>query len=149
MTTETAEIEQGVIEGLATLTKDELGAAADQFGVEVKRSMSKADLVQRLAEDGVTLSLITGFKTVDDDDAEEDAEEEIAPEAPVVDEDDDDENLVLVRMIRANNTYQIRGYTFKLSHPFALVKEEDADYLIEHDGGFRMASPKEAREFYN
>jgi hypothetical protein len=51
-------------------------------------------------------------------------------------------------MIRANNTYQIRGYTFKQSHPFALVKEKDADYLIEVDGGFRMASPKEAREFY-
>jgi hypothetical protein len=30
-----------------------------------------------------------------------------------------------------------------------LVAEKDADYLIEHDGGFRMASPKEAKEFYS
>lgn len=138
------EIEQGVVDGLTSLNKEELLAAAEQFGVEFKRAMSKADLVQRLAEDGVTLELIRGLAP-----AEEDEPEEIVVEAaPVVEEDDDDE-LVLVRMIRANATYQIRGYTFKSDHPFALVKEKDADFMIEHDGGFRMASPKEAREFYS
>lgn len=144
--TEALVIDTSVTEALATLTKDELGAAADQFGVEVKRSMSKADLVQRLAEDGVTLDLIRGFDAVEDE--EEPVEDFIDEPAPVVEEDDDAE-LVLVRMIRANNTYQIRGYTFKADHPFALVKEKDADYLIERDGGFRMASPKEAREYYS
>lgn len=144
--TEALVIDTSVTEALATLTKDELGAAADQFGVEVKRSMSKADLVQRLAEDGVTLELIRGFDAVEDE--EEPVEDFIDEPAPVVEEDDDAE-LVLVRMIRANNTYQIRGYTFKADHPFALVKEKDADYLIERDGGFRMASPKEAREYYS
>lgn len=145
--TETIEIEQSVIDGLTTLTKDELLAASEQFGVELKRSMSKSDLVQRLAEDGVTLSLIRGFNDNQDDD--EESEDDFEDAAPAVAEEVDDEDLVLVRMIRANNTYQIRGYTFKREHPFALVTETDADYLIEHDGGFRMASPKEAKEFYN
>lgn len=142
------EIEQGVVDGLNTLTKEELLAASDQFGVDdVKRSMNKAELVQRLAGDGVTLSLVQGLTGAQDDEEEPEDDEPVEENSPAAEE-DEEENLVLVRMIRANNTYQIRGYTFKLDHPFALVKEGDADYLIENDGGFRMASPKEAREFY-
>lgn len=144
--TEPLDIEQSVIDELNSLNKPELLAAAEQFGVEVKKAALKPEIVKALADDGVTYELIRANEDpADDDSVEEPVLEEEEPAA----EEDDDADLVLVKMIRANNTYQIRGYTFNISHPFALVKEKDADYLIEVDGGFRLASPKEAREFYS
>jgi hypothetical protein len=56
--------------------------------------------------------------------------------------------MVLVKMTRRNWSYQTRGYYFTRDHPFQLVAEDDADYLVEEDGGFQIASPKEAREYY-
>lgn len=134
---------------LEEYTKEELLAFGEQFGVDVKKTMNKAAIVEAFNEDGVTPEII---------DAERARQEEAAPveefdDEPVVEaaeeDEDEDDDLILVRMIRANNTYEIRGYTFRATHPFALVKEKDADYLIERDGGFRMASPKEAKEFYS
>jgi hypothetical protein len=55
---------------------------------------------------------------------------------------------VLIKMTRPNFSYEIRGYKFTKQHPYVLVEEDDADYLIETDGGFRLASPKELRDFY-
>jgi hypothetical protein len=105
--------------------------------------MTKDALIAELLADGVTLELINDQPAPEEDPEPpvEDAEEN----APVEDEAD----LVLVRMVRANNTYQIRGYTFTMEHPYALVSEKDADYLIEVDRGFRMASPAEARSYYS
>lgn len=134
---------------LAEMTKNELLAVAEQFGTDAKPSMKKDDILALLAEDGVDEALVASVNDAADD---EDADEDFAPvveaveAAPVA---ENDEDLVLVRMIRANNTYEIRGHKFTSAHPYALVDAKDADYLIEVDGGFRMASPKEAREFYS
>lgn len=130
---------------LNVYTKAELLAAAEQFGVDVKPSASKGDIIAALDLDGVNKELIEGFNTVDDDAPVEDAP--VPAEAEV--EAEEEEDMVLVRMTRTNGTYQIRGYTFKRDHPFGLVKESDADFLIEEHEGFRMASPKEAREYYS
>jgi hypothetical protein len=54
----------------------------------------------------------------------------------------------LVKMVRENPTFQIRGYKFSQSHPYALVTQEDAEYLVENIEGFYYATPKEAAEFY-
>lgn len=136
------------VNALNDLTKAELLAAAEQFGVDVKPSLSKTDLIAALELDGVTLELIRGFAPAEDEDADVEAPvelEEVADEeAP-----DEEEDVHLIKMTRLNGTYEIRGYVFKRDHPFALVKESDADYLIEVDGGFRVASPKEAREYYS
>jgi hypothetical protein len=134
---------------LAEMTKNELLAVAEQFGTEAKPSMKKDDILALLAEDGIDEALIASVNDAADDDQDEEVAPvvEVEPVAPV--EDEEDEDFVLVRMIRANNTYEIRGHSFTALHPYALVKAQDADYLIEVDGGFRMASPKEAREFYS
>jgi len=131
------------------MTKNELLAVAEQFGTDAKPSMKKDDILALLTEDGVDDALIaSALGDADDDEAEDFAPVvEVEQAAPV--EDEEDEDLVLVRMIRANNTYEIRGHKFTAQHPYALVNVKDADYLIEVDGGFRMASPKEAREFYS
>lgn len=145
--TEAVGFDQALIDDFDdNFTKPELQAACDQFGVETKKTFNKAQLIEALLGDGVEPSLVRGF-TADNKDEEEEFELDV-PAAPV-EEEDDDEELVLVRMIRANNTYEIRGYTFKQAHPFVLVKPSDADYLVEKDGGFRVASPKEAKEYYS
>jgi hypothetical protein len=54
----------------------------------------------------------------------------------------------LIRMDRENPTFQIRGYKFTQQSPFALVTEEDAEYLVDLNEGFYYATPKEAAEFY-
>lgn len=134
-----------------SLKKDELLQAADDFGVDVKPTTTKADIITALLDDGVTYEVWQKFQPSDED---EDAEPE-APAEPEVDVQtakdagSDDEEMVLVRMIRKNGTYEIYGYRFTSAHPYALVKESHADYLVEVDGGFRIASPKEAREFYS
>lgn len=136
---------------LAELTKNELLAIAEQFGTDAKSSMKKDDILALLAEDGIDDALVASVNdaAADDEDDAPVAVVEVEAEVSADEDDDDDNELVLVRMIRANNTYEIRGHHFTAAHPYALVKAEDADYLIEVDGGFRMASPKEAREFYS
>lgn len=132
---------------LNDFTKDELVALAPEYAVELKSGMSKAAIVKAFEDDGVTAELINSMRAPAEEVEEAPLDlDEVPAEEP---EEDEDEELVLIRMTRTNGTYQIRGYTFKRDHPFALVKEKDADYLVEIDGGFRMASPKEAREYYS
>lgn len=56
--------------------------------------------------------------------------------------------VVLIKMERENPHYEVRGYAFTQKNPFALVKERDADFVLSHNDGFKVASPREAKEFY-
>lgn len=137
-----------IIEALEeAYTKDELVGFADEFGVELKNSWNKRNVATAYASDGITAELIKGLTP---DPVEEEDDEPAAPVveevAPVAEPADD---LVLVKMVRPNHSYEVRGYKFTRTHPFGLVTEDDADFLIEHDGGFTMASPKEARAYYS
>ena len=140
------------------LTQKELVAVAEMFGTDVKSTESKASIIGKLGVDGVTYeSYLDLVKAVRDeaDDIEEltvydDTPlvvDEVAPVVPAVVVVPEPE-CQLIKMERKNETYQINGYTFKQSHPYALVKEEDADYLVENIKGFRPANGREIREFY-
>lgn len=144
-----AELEAIVAALSEEYTRDELEAYADEFGVELKSSYNKHAVALAFAQDGVTVELIKGLAQPTEDE-EEPVVEAVAPvvEAPVVEE-DNDEDLVLIKMVRKNFSYEVRGYKFTREHPFALVNEDDADYLIETEGGFAMATPKEARAYYS
>lgn len=56
---------------------------------------------------------------------------------------------VLMKMVRENFYYEVKGYSFSKQHPFVLVDSATADYLVENEDGFRPASPKEAQDFYS
>lgn len=58
------------------------------------------------------------------------------------------EDEYLIKMVRDNPLYQVRGYTFTADHPYALVKADDAMYILEKEDGFRQAYPQELQEFY-
>ncbi|AXG66149.1 hypothetical protein SEA_ANNADREAMY_28 [Streptomyces phage Annadreamy] len=128
-----------------TLKKEDLLKIADDYGVDVKPSDTKAVIVAALAEDGVNWEDVAKTdKTVAEIDSDLKQEEEAkAAEAKA------QLPKQLLRMLRGNGTYEIRGYVFKREHPFALVAEDDAEFIVENDPeGFRYATPKEAQSFY-
>lgn len=132
------------------LTVNELKAVAEAFAVDLGDKKKKADIIDEIEALGVTFETYKAQLAPDDDEDETlelaaldetplDAEPEPAPV-------EDEEELVLLKMTRKNYTYEVRGYRFSQDNPYALVSEEDADYLL--DKGFRIAGPKELREFY-
>lgn len=132
------------VEGLG---KPELLEAADQFGTEYKHTESKSVIARRMVSEGVTWEMYQDLRVPDEDAPVELAELDDAPldDGPAIDPPEDAD--VLLKMTRKNFTYEVRGYRFSSQHPFVLVKEDDADYLIEA-GGFRPASPREMAAWY-
>ena len=139
------------------LTQKELVAVAEMFGTTVKSGANKATIMKELELDGIDYQMYENQMKLAIAEAGEDLEplDEVpldetelvlveVPVEPVVEE----PVYRVIKMTRKNETYQINGYTFKQDHPYALVKEEDADYLVENIKGFRPATGKEIREFY-
>jgi hypothetical protein len=58
------------------------------------------------------------------------------------------EEKVLIKMDRHNNSYEKFGVKFTQTHPFALVSVDVANALCDIKG-FRVATPREAQEYYN
>lgn len=132
-----------------TLKKAELLRAAEEFGVEVAEGAKKADIILALDTDGVTWEMYQEAFPEDEPEKEEPVNEEPKPVSIPTQEGKTASGQVLIKMVRANPTYQIRGYTFTRRHPFVLVDTESANYLIENAEGFRVASPREAEEYYS
>lgn len=133
------------------LNKTELRKVAEEFGVDLEEGAKKQEIISALERDGVTWELYKKAFPDKDETEVEPTEPEITqtrhePE-PVKATKASDQ--VLMKMVRGNPTFEIRGHRFTRKHPFALVSSEDANYIIEHLSGFRIASPREAEEFYS
>lgn len=122
------------------LKKEELLEVAEEFGTEVDEGATKAQIIAALSEDGVQFEDVAKFNK-----AAEAAAEEVKAEAVAAKE---AEEKHLLKMIRENGTFEVRGITFKKAHPFALVPASDAEWIVENIEGFRYATPREAQEFY-
>ncbi|AXH67248.1 hypothetical protein SEA_WOFFORD_52 [Streptomyces phage Wofford] len=123
---------------------DELRELADAYAVDVDPSDNKTVIINKLVESGVTFD----YHQRQVDQAEK--AEKITPK-PVFDEpaEDDGNQRILLRMTRANGTFEVRGAKFTQTNPYALVAERDADFIMEKYEGFRIASPREVKEFYS
>ena len=127
-----------------TLKLAELKKVAEDFGVDLENLKSKTEVIAALSEEGVTWAVYS--KTLKDlDDAKE--EIEVLPKFDVKKKQDKDE--VLVRMTRSNFRYDTMGYTFTDKHPFVAMSEDKAQEIFDKEEGFRLATPKEAQDFYN
>ena len=60
----------------------------------------------------------------------------------------DPKNTVLVKMERMNHSYQTNGYTFTQDHPYVAMTEKEAQGIFDSQPGFRLATPREAQEYY-
>ena len=128
-----------------TLKIAELKKIAEDFAVETDGLKNKADVIAALSEEGVTYAVYA--KTLEKiEEAAEEAEEILPRFDPKKSQSKDD---VLVIMTRANFRYDILGYTFTKEHPFTAMKEEDAQKIFDTEEGFRLATPREAQEFYS
>jgi DNA polymerase III delta prime subunit len=128
-----------------TLKIAELKKIAEDFAVETEGLKNKADVIAALSEEGVTYSVYA--KTLEKiEETAEEAEEILPRFDPKKSQSKDD---VLVIMTRANFRYDILGYTFTKEHPFMAMKEEDAQKIFDTEEGFRLATPREAQEFYS
>jgi hypothetical protein len=126
------------------LKLDELKQAADYYGVELpkKFGISKKEVAEELQLNGVSYE---DWAKVKKSYEEQSAEVEHAPAA---EPGEPEPEKVLLKMERLNPTFEERGYRFTQVHPFVLVDEETADFLMETYEGFRIASPRELREYY-
>ena len=122
----------------------ELKKIAEDFAVDTEGLKNKADIIATLAEEGVTFAVYA--KTIDLQ--EEEAEMNEDEVLPKPDKSQSKDNI-LVRMTRANFRYDIMGYTFTKDHPFVAMKEEDAQKIFDLEEGFRLATPREAQDYYN
>lgn len=119
----------------------ELKKVADSFGIELESAKTKQEIVALLEEEGVTYQMYDKFNNVEKVNVEVAKRKEKKPVRK--------EDLVLVRMDRNNNSYQTMGYNFTSGHPFIAMSEEDAQRIFDIEEGFRLATPREAQEFYS
>jgi hypothetical protein len=127
-----------------TLKLSEIKKIAEDFGVDIESLKSKTDIIAALSEEGVTWAVYS--KTLKDVD---DAKEEIEILPKFDPKKAQDKDSVLVRMERANFRYDTLGYTFTQDHPFVAMTEDEAQAIFDKEEGFRLATPKEAQDFYN
>ena len=122
----------------------ELKKIAEDFAVDTEGLKNKADIIAALSEEGVTFAIYAKTLNIQEEEAEM-SETEVLPKPDKTQSKDN----VLVKMERANYRYDILGFTFTKEHPFVAMKEDDAQKIFDVEEGFRLATPKEAQEFYN
>jgi len=122
----------------------ELKQIAEDFAVPAENLKSKKDLIAALAEEGVTWSV---YAKTQENLENPDFKEEIIPKfdpkqklAP---------DTVLVRMTRANQRYDILGFTFTKDHPFVPMGQDKAQDIFDREEGFRLSTAKEVQDFYS
>jgi hypothetical protein len=119
----------------------ELREVADSFAVEIPAKVTKQQLIMLLEEEGVTYS--TYQKFYESEKVELDAVREADPRAQY-----QDQNIVLVKMVRGNPSYEWRGFTFTTRNPYLPMPERAAQALFDEVQGFVLATPREVQEFY-
>jgi hypothetical protein len=127
------------------LKLDELRKVAETFAVEHETAKNKADLIALLAEEGVSYDMYAKFTEAEKVEADIDIDERTtkgAPETPGI-------GQVLVKMERMNPRYDVNEFTFTQDNPFIVMTEKKAQEIFDTQQGFRLATPKEAQEFYS
>ena len=124
-----------------SLNKPELSYLADATGALVKGT-NKQDFADALVAKNVSAEQA---KELLKERQQKIVESHPNHQEPVIQKDDD---VLLVRMRRANPSFEYRRYTFTQEHPYVLMSVDDANVLLRMETGFVIATPEEAKEFY-
>ena len=125
-----------------TMKVQELREVAESFAVELPVKIAKQKLILLLEEEGITYDTYKRFFD------SEKVEPELAPAPRPQPVDVNSPGVVLVRMDRDNMSYQFGNFVFTKDHPFVPMTENDAQLIFDTLEGFRLATPREAQEFY-
>jgi alanyl-tRNA synthetase len=123
----------------------DLKQVAETFGVDAKSIKSKQELIALLDEEGISYDMYAKLAKIEKVDIEIPENEKKRREKMKSIKPD---NSVLVKMERMNHSFQTQGYTFSQEHPFVAMPEDDAQRIFDTQEGFRLATPREAQEFY-
>lgn len=123
----------------------DLKQVAETFGVDAKSIKSKQELIALLDEEGISYDMYAKLAKIEKVDIEIPEQEKKRREKMKNMKPD---NSVLVKMERMNHSFQAQGYTFSQEHPFVAMPEDDAQRIFDTQEGFRLATPREAQEFY-
>jgi parvulin-like peptidyl-prolyl isomerase len=121
----------------------DLRKVADTFAVDLGTEKSKAVIIAQLEEEGITYAMYEKFLGAEKEEIEVPAVEKKKREKTLKTED-----TMLVKMERNNHSYQTMGYTFSADHPFVAMSITDAQKIFDTETGFRVATPREAQEYY-
>jgi len=124
-----------------TLKIKELREIAESFAVDLPPKTTKQQLILLLEEEGVTYDTYRRFFE------SEKVEDETIPRSQPV-KGIENEEIVLVKMDRENFSYEVMGFTFTKQHPFSPMRISQAQSIFDLHQGFRLATPREAQEFY-
>jgi hypothetical protein len=130
----------GVKMSFTSMKVSDLREVGEYFAVDLEGLKTKNEILSVLTEEGITYEMYSKFLGAEK--ATVDLEPKKAKKTIVGE-------TVLVRMERANPTYQVNGYVFTKEHPYVAMSVDDAEYLFSNEKGFRMATPREVQEYYN
>lgn len=122
----------------------ELKKVANSFAIDVDRLKSKPEIIAALEEEGISWQMYAKFDNAEKQDIEVPEIEKKKREQKIM----KTTNSVLVKMERNNHSYQTNGFEFTQEHPFVAMSETDAQKIFDTQQGFRLATPREAQEFY-
>jgi len=123
----------------------ELRKVADSFAIETQGLKSKQEIIAALEEEGITWQMYAKFDNAEKQDIEIPENEKKKRESKIMSK---TANQILVKMERNNHSYQTMGFEFSQEHPFVAMSETDAQKIFDTQDGFRIATPREAQEYY-
>lgn len=123
----------------------ELRKVADSFGVDTSELKTKQEIIAAIEEEGITYQMYAKFDGAEKQEVKISEMEKVQREKKIL----KPTNSVLVKMERMNHSYQTGGYTFSEEHPFVAMSEADAQRIFDTQDGFRLATPREAQEYYS
>jgi hypothetical protein len=123
----------------------ELRKVADSFAIDASGLKTKPEIIAALQEEGITYQMYAKFDNAEKQDIEVPEIEKKKRESKIMNK---TANQVLVKMERNNHSYQVGLYQFTQEHPFLAMSEGEAQRIFDTEAGFRLATPREAQEYY-
>jgi len=122
----------------------ELRKVADSFAIDVAELKTKQEIIAALEEEGISYQMYAKFDNAEKQDIEVPEFEKKKRESKIM----KTTAQVLVKMERNNHSYQVGGFEFTQEHPFVAMSETQAQNIFDTQQGFRLATPREAQEYY-
>ena len=122
----------------------ELKSVAESFGVDISEVKTKQEIIALIEEEGISYQMYEKFSNAEKQDIEIPEIEKKKREKVLKSSD----QTLLVKMERNNHSYSVGGYTFTQEHPFIAMSESEAQQIFDTQIGFRLATPREAQEYY-
>lgn len=129
----------------------DLRQVAESFGVGLEPNAKKESILVELEENGVTWDQYTKFKEAAENTPQEEPESPREQRSQILAEAHErfSNSQQLLKMVGKNASFEVLGFKFSQSHPFNFMSAKEAQDIIDfYPDKFRMASPREAEEFY-